>query len=242
MSRIAIALLVLLALLLGGVPALAGDVTDTWKKRTEFNPNSIAGPVPVVVYAHGCSGPYARPELTVDTNAWAQVVTGAGWRFVVPDSWARGVWSRPDGCRLGSVSSALKLRDMRVEEAGYAVSRLQEDPAVDKNRIVLFGHSEGAWTLANSPLPPGITGLILSGWTCHQDRLPAVVGLATPPALPLLAIEFSRDSFLSTQGRCSEFFGGRDRAREVILPGEGHNAGGVEAARQAVAEFLGRLR
>ncbi len=230
--------LALAAVLVTATAAAAGDVTDTWKKRVEVNPAGAAASVPVVVFMHGCSGPYARPELKADTDAWAATITGAGWRFVIPDSWARGVWSRPDGCRLGSVSSALKLRDMRIEEAAFAVARLQGDSAVDHGRIVLFGHSEGAWTMANAAPPPGVRGLILSGWTCHHDRLTAAVGIAAPPTMPILAIEFERDSFLSTQGRCSEFFVGRSNAVERIIPGEDHNAGGSEAARASVVEFL----
>jgi len=232
----------LAAVLVTAAVAAAGDVTDTWKKRVEVNPAGAAGPVPVVVFLHGCSGPYARPELKADTDAWAQAVTGAGWRFVIPDSWARGVWSRPDGCRLGSVSSAQKIRAIRLEELGYAVQRLAEDPAVDKGRIVAFAYSEGAFAVANAALPDGVRGLIIAAWTCHQDRLPAAGGLGAPLAMPLLAIEFERDNFLSTQGRCSEFFVGRSDAREVILPGEGHVAGSVAAARAAVVEFLGGLR
>ena len=69
-----------LALLVTATAAAAGDVTDTWKNRTEVNPAGAAGPVPVVVYVHGCSGAYARPELKADTDAWAEAVTHVGWR------------------------------------------------------------------------------------------------------------------------------------------------------------------
>ncbi len=218
--------------------AVAGGVADTWAKRTDASPAGVTPPVPVVIYVHGCSGAYARPELTMDTKAWEAAITAAGWRFVVPDSWARGVWSRPDGCRLGSVGSALKLQTMRVEEIAYAITRLREDPTADATRIVAFGHSEGGWVLATSEAPAGLKAEIIGGWTCHAS-VKVLTGLV--PIVPLLAIEFDRDSFLSTQGRCSEFFGSRTDAREVILPGSGHNAGSVEAARQAVAEFLHRM-
>ncbi len=37
--------------------------TATWAKRTEFNlARRRAGPVPVMMYVHGCSGAYPRPE------------------------------------------------------------------------------------------------------------------------------------------------------------------------------------
>jgi len=226
----------LLALLVAATEVAAGDVTDTWKKRTEVNPAGAAGPVPVVVYVHGCSGAYARPELKADTDAWAEVATHAGWRFTIPDSLARGTWSRPDACKP-TLDTALKVRLMRIEEIAYAVARLTEDPTVDKRRIVLFGHSEGGIAVASSEPPAGVRGVIVSGWTCH-GALPIGTGLLAPPTMAVLAIEFEFDSILRIQGRCSDFFQGRSAARELILPGTGHNAGGSEAARQAVAEFL----
>jgi hypothetical protein len=36
--------------LLFAVPVSAGDVVDTWKKRLEFQPQGVTGPVPVVVW------------------------------------------------------------------------------------------------------------------------------------------------------------------------------------------------
>ncbi len=174
--------------------------------------------------------------MKADTDAWAEAVTHVGWRFTIPDSWARGTSGRPDACRP-TLETALKVRLMRIEEIAYAVTKLTEDPTVDKSRIVVFGHSEGAIAVASSEPPAGVRGVIVSGWTCH-GAVPIATGLLAPPTVAVLAIEFEHDSVLRIQGRCSEFFGGRAAARELILPGTGHNAGGSKAARQAVAEFL----
>lgn len=108
--------------------------------------------------------------------------------------------------------------------------------------IVLFGHSEGGLAIATSAPPAGIGGLIISGWTCHS-LVALGRGIAAPPSIPLLALGFEQDTTVGiTQGRCSEFFPDRDGAKELILNGAGHQAGGSAEARQAVVNFLGGLR
>jgi poly(3-hydroxybutyrate) depolymerase len=226
----------------------AGDVTDTWKKRIQVEPSGVTGPVPVVIFVHGCSGLGTLGTLHPDTQHWVQTVTGAGYRFVAPDSWARGTWSRPNSCPTPlnepqpTGETRLKVRLMRIEEMAYSVARLHEDATVDQARIVLFGHSEGGLAIATSAPPAGIGGLIISGWTCHS-LVALGRGIATPPSIPLLALGFEQDTTVGiTQGRCSEFFPGRDGAKELILNGAGYQAGGSAEARQAVVNFLGGLR
>ncbi len=248
-AALAAALLALVATLAGCTTvAAAGDVTDTWKNRIAVNPQGSASPVPVVLFVHGCSGLGPGPgALYPDTRAWVQTITTAGWRFVAPDSWARGTWTRPDSCPNPNgpqppLEVRLKVRLMRIEEIAYAVARLQEDPMVDQGHIVAFGHSEGGLAIATSAPPPGVRAEIVSGWTCHSS-VALGRGIAAPPSIPFLALGFERDTTVGiTQGRCSEFFEGRDGAKELILPGAGHQAGGSAEARQAVVEFLGGLR
>jgi dienelactone hydrolase len=234
-------------LLLFAVPAWAGDVVDTWKKRIDQAPASVTGPIPVVLYVHGCDG-YGKGfgHRFPSTTTWLETVTHAGWKFVAPDSWARGTWSRPTTCpgpnnERQPLENSLKVRLMRIEEIAYAVARLQEDPTVDQSRIVLFGHSEGGIAVATSVPPPGIRGLIISGWTCHAI-IPLGMGIAAPPSIPVLAINFERDTVIGVQGRCSEFFPGRTDARELILPGAGHITADFPDTQKAIVEFLGGLR
>ena len=257
-----LALTAVVLLLFGSTPASAADVTATWAKRIDKAPEGVTGPVPVVVFLHGCSG-YGPGSgaMFPDTRAWAETITGAGYRFVVPDSWARSAWSRPNLCpnginsgRSGSnpyqppLDDVLKVRLMRIEEMAYAVARLKEDPTVDQNRIVIFGHSEGGAVVATAVPPPSVRGLIISGWACHGKNPPGTdvkgLGIAAPPSIPLLALEFEEDNYYTKdrQGRCSEFFPGRTDAHEFIAPGSGHIIGGIAAAREAVINFLGDLK
>lgn len=108
-------------------------------------------------------------------------------------------------------------------------------------RIVVFGHSEGGIAVANSEPPTGVRGVIVSGWTCHAT-VPIGTGLLAPPSVAVLAIEFERDTIVSRQGRCSDFFQGRTAAKALILPGSGHNVGSSPDARAAVVEFLDGIR
>jgi dienelactone hydrolase len=228
--------------------ASAGGVEDTWRKRVQVEPQGVTGSVPVVVFLHGCDGLGAGPgALYPDTRAWVQTITQAGYRFVAPDSWARGTWSRPNSCPGQSgpqptLETRLTVRSMRIAEIGYAVARLQEDPTVDQKRIVALGHSEGGLAIATSTPPPGVRAEIISGWTCHSS-VALGMGIAAPPSIPVLALGFERDTTTEMRpGKCSEFFPGRTDAHEFIAPGSGHMIGGVAGAQQAVVDFLGSLR
>ncbi len=233
------ALFTLILLLAVAAPAFGGGVADTWAKRFEKAPKGTTEPVGVVLFFHGCSGYASRPEITTDTDAWAEAITRAGYRFVAPDSWARGR-SRPDGCAARDVETAKQIRLLRIEEIAYAVAQLLADPTVDQSRIVLFGHSEGGIAVASAEPPSGTRAIIVSGWTCHAS-IPLGMGIAAAPAVAVLAMEFEHDPTLRVQGRCSEFFPGRTMTKELILPGSGHNLGGSVEARRAVADFLAGL-
>jgi dienelactone hydrolase len=232
----------------GMLPVGAGDVVDTWKHRVTVEPSGVSGPVPVVLFIHGCNGLGTLPGILYpDTRAWVQTVTQAGWRFVAPDSWARGTWNRPDGC-TADIETERAVRLLRLEEIAYAVRQLAADSTVDQKRIVLLGHSEGGLAVATAAPPKTVAGIIISGWMCHSS-VPLGVGIAAPPNIPVLAIAFEHDSFIAHSthntippGRCSAFFPGRHHATELIIPGEGHTTGTRAEASQAVVKFLGGLR
>jgi len=232
----------------GMIPFGAGDVVDTWKHRVQVEPQDITKPEGVVIYVHGCNGLGTLPGILYpDTRAWVQTTTQAGWRFVAPDSWARGTWNRPDGC-TGDIETARVIRLLRIEEIAYAVRQLAADPTVDQKRIVLLGHSEGGLAVATAAPPKSVAGIIISGWMCHSN-VPLGVGIAAPLNLPVLAMAFEHDSFVAHSthntippGRCSAFFRGRPHATELIIPGEGHTTGTRAEASQAVVKFLGGLR
>lgn len=237
-----------LLLLVGSAPASAGDVVDTWKHRVQVEPHGISGPAGVVIYIHGCNGLGLVPGILYpDTRAWVQTVMQAEWKFVAPDSWARGISSRPDGC-TGDLETVRAVRLLRLEEIAYAVRQLAADPTVDQKRIVLLGHSEGGLAVATAAPPKTVAGIIISGWMCHSS-VPLGVGIAAPPNIPVLALAFEHDSFIAhgthntiPSGRCSAYFHGRKHATELIIPGEGHTTGARAEARLAVEKFLQNLR
>ena len=231
----------------GMIPFGAGDVVDTWKHRVQVEPQNITNPEGVVIYIHGCNGLGTLPGILYpDTRAWVETITQAGWRFVAPDSWARGTWNRPDGC-TGDPETARAIRLLRLEEIAYAVRQLAADPTVAHKRIVLLGHSEGGLAVATAAPPTTVVAIVISGWMCHST-IPLGVGIAAPPNIPVLALAFEHDSFIAHDthntippGRCSEFFHGRAHSTELIIPGEGHTTGAHSEARQAVVKFLGSL-
>ena len=234
-----------LVLLLSGFAS--AQVEATWERRVQVEPTEVSGPVPAVLFVHGCSGLHPNGP---DTKAWVQTIIQAGWRFVALDSYGRQ--GRQNICpptdrgavrfRWPTKEEAIATRAMRWEEIAYGMARLQKDPTVDHTKILIFGHSEGGVAVAGTD-PHGARALIISGWMCHS-RFPEGIGITAPLTVPVLALEFSTDPTIGqfNQGRCSDFFVGRPGSREVILSGSGHAMGQEAAARDAVVDFLGSLK
>jgi hypothetical protein len=102
-----------------------------------------------------------------------------------------------------------------------------------------MGHSEGGVAAARTKLE-GFSGIIISGWRCTHTKNPGFDGIFAPPDTPILTVEWNRDDWSndSTRGSCADKFGEHKKARQVLLPGSGHNVFEQSKAREAVAQFL----
>ena len=228
----------------------AAEVARTWEEARVFLPGSAVPfkpakapardhPLPTVLYLHGCTGFDYSHDGTM--GGWAQTLIAAGYAVVMPTSFARE--HRPHACDpatyMYNVGLAVEVFDMRREEIEYALAQLRTLPWVDRRNLFLMGHSEGGATVARWR-EGGFSGHIISGWTCTHRSDPAFDGVQAPLATPVLAIAFQSDPWFRgvLEGSCASKFGERQDARQVTLPGSGHNTASYPEARAAVLQFL----
>ena len=211
------------------------DIASTWTQARVYLPRmssyvkpadvSVARKLPTVVYLHGCTG------LTAADARWARTLTSAGYAVVLPDSFARSY--RLSNCNpqmhLGGAFRA--AAGMRQEEIEHALKMLKAAPWADQGNLFLMGHSEGGGAVAGWG-EVGFKGQIISGTKCQQ-------GLAAPATIPVLVIAFLHDPWEGNYRRtCAIWFGGRESASELLLPGSGHDTSQSPEAQHAVSDFL----
>lgn len=181
--------------------------------------------LPTVLYLHGCTG------IGAGSERWARTLTTAGYAVVMPDSFAREYRRRncdPTVFRTGVFPEA---REMRQEEIKYALGRLRASAWVDQRNLFLMGHSEGGRAVADWS-GRGFNAHVISGSRCSA-------GVWAPRGTPVLAVNFEHDPWAGrSRATCADRFGGRDNARELLLPGSGHDTSRSRDAVNAVVEFL----
>lgn len=111
-----------------------------------FRPNTANGPGPAVIFAHGCGGLIGRSGINAREIAWAQRLTGDGYRVLMVDSFTpRGVKSM---CAPATFRS--EVYRARPQDMYGALAYLQAQPFVDPGRIALMGWSQGGGAVLNT--------------------------------------------------------------------------------------------
>jgi dienelactone hydrolase len=196
----------------------------------------VAGPLPVLVYLHGCTGIQGPNDLS-----WASYIANQGFIVILPDSMARpGRISNCDAKLRRGTNAFPQANRYRQEEITHAVSRVMTSTWADKKNIFLMGHSEGGRAVAQSRHVE-FTGKIISGWTCTNTNNPNTDGIHSPKNLPILAVAYTDDEWRkgrSTSGRCADKAEGRTNFRQIDLDGWQHATYGNAQARLGVKEFL----
>ena len=225
--------------------ALAQDIELSWDKGLAYLPGAflskspksliIEKKLPVLIYLHGCSGIYHPHDV-----AWAKMIAEQGFLVILPDSMARP--NRRSNCdpRLkGGNNQFPQAHAYRLEEISYALMQVQKNNWAENNNIFLMGHSEGGIATARSD-HDGISGRIISGWTCTWKNNPRLTGIYSPKNIPVLAVASIDDDWRKgkpNEGRCIDSAPDH-KITQVDLSGSEHGTYGSSVARDAVIKFL----
>lgn len=239
LARIILAFAVLIS-----TTAWAKDVELSWEKADVYVPDrwfprstavELDKKYPVVVYLHGCTGPWPQHD-----NFWAEDFKALGYVTIQLNSFARP--NRIANCdpkRSRGNSQFPQAYEYRQQEIDYAMSQLRKLPWVDQDRIVLVGFSEGG--IAAAQTTQRFRAVVILGWTCtHQWQYSYLDGVKSPKDVPILAVAFTDDVWRKgtlVEGRCAT------RApdhmiTQIDLPGAGHEVHSSDQGRRAVLEFL----
>jgi dienelactone hydrolase len=189
--------------------------------------------LPVILYAHGCTGLGSGPLF--------KTLAKAGYVVIAPDSMARRY--RPLQCDPKTQTGGYNrfVYDFRLTEISFALDRLKRLAWVDQQKIFLIGVSEGGVAAA---LYRGdeFRARVIAQWTC--TGAPIVQGIFAPLDEPVLTIVRDADPWYDKKrtrrqrGDCGAFMQGRPNARSIILKGGDHNLLDEKDNVRTVLEFL----
>ena len=189
--------------------------------------------LPVILYAHGCTG--------LGNDPFFKALAKAGYVVIAPDSMARRY--RPLQCDPKTQTGGYNrfVYDFRLTEISFALDRLRRLPWVDQHQIFLIGISEGGVAAA---LYRGneFRARVIAQWTC--TGAPLVEGISAPLDEPVLAIVRAGDPWYAKtrtrkqQGDCGAYMRGRVNSRSIVLKGGDHSILGDAGNVRTILSFL----
>jgi dienelactone hydrolase len=177
-------------------------------------------PQPVAIFLHDCGFAYNDPEA----RQQIKFIATLGYIIVAPDSYAR--MDRPRSCdveerRFAEDVAQDRIREMRREEAAYAIERVLALPWADPRRIFLVGAGEAADALLAFD-SDAIAGRIAISPSCTFDVVHA-------PTTPTLIMRSDRDLWYDAEhwpaavGACERAFGNDPAVEIATLSGALHD-------------------
>jgi dienelactone hydrolase len=190
-------------------------------------PESVSGPVPLVITSIG-SGGFASGREALYADAFA----AAGIAMLAVDSFASRGFSETRSDQ-GRISMAASCAD-----AVYALEHMSTDARIDAGRIALFGYSRGGGAVLmtdHEPLQAAILGSALR-FAAYIAMYPSVWLRWAPPLPtpgPILGV-FAEDDDMAPLARQGERAGVLSKAganvETVVIPGVGHSFDAVYPA------------
>lgn len=180
---------------------------------------------PVVIALHGCTGLSSLPSI-------GPGLASLGYIVVMPDSLARADRAGRFTCSGTTIGTGnLDIYDKRVEEAVYAIAQVQGQPWYDGRHLLLLGHSEGGYAVAQKGYT-GISAAAISGYWC-------TLGLPVAQVAPTLTVNYDQDPFY--YGRpgigVPSCAGGPPGSLHEVLAGASHAAFELEPGRSFLRAF-----
>lgn len=175
-----------------GLDATVGRLSDDAVLK-QLNQEAVH---PVVILMHGCDG-IVRPGTDRPYPAYKQALVDLvrdGYFVLAPDSFAVSRASNCDG-RLG----AHDVQRLRRKELTYALERILKEPWTDKDRLYVFGQSEGARTVMTyGRYPSTVRAVVGTGWTCWDGE-----DISLPAPTPYLLIWANGDPSQTANRGCT---------------------------------------
>ena len=201
------------------------------KDRLASLPRQAA--LPVILYAHGCTG--------IGSGPFFKILARAGYVVIAPDSMARRY--RPLQCDPKTQTGGYNrfVYDFRLTEISFALDRLKRLSWVDQHKVFLIGVSEGGVAAA---LYRGdeFRARVIAQWTC--TGAPLEEGIFAPLDEPVLSIVRDADPWYdksrtrNQRGDCGAFMRGRTNSRSIVLKGGDHNILGERENVRTILKFL----
>lgn len=222
----------------GSVPVSAGRVLRTVVRR----PAGLAGPLPLVVFAHG----YATDPETYEPllDAWA----AAGYLVVAPDC----PGSASDGPGTPVQDYAAQARDL-----SFVISAILNGNAgpvqadqVEPGQIVVAGHSDGGTAVTIMALNPAYADPRVKAYVNMAGQIPTDVPgpwASSPVSGALLVAVGDRDQYGNLALSTAMFAAARMPKALLVVPGGDHLGTFVASSavaaqvRAATVRFLGAV-
>jgi len=191
---------------------------------------ALAGrpPAPVVIFLHGCNGLGSGP-------AAGPLLAGLGYIVIMPDSLARPDRAGRSTCSGASAGAGnFDIYDKRIEEAEYAIQRTLAEPWFDRQHLLLYGHSEGGFTVARR-MYSGITAALVTGYWCTGSGR-----LSVADGAPTLTVNYLQDPWyygVPGYGLGPACGGGLPGSVHLVFEGAGHNPVFTDEGRAAITDF-----
>lgn len=183
-------------------------------------PGAVDGPVPAIIFFHGCGG--ERPMHL----AHARAIAEAGFAAIIIDSFEpRGIGRF---AAMTQVCSALRLWGQeRAADVFAALEIARETDGIDAERLVLAGWSHGGWTLLDAMSfvsegvrPPSLTdgeagfdGVVRIVPIYPYCGFPARASGRIGPGLPPVEMTLAERDRVAPRGDCERL------ARQAVAAG-----------------------
>jgi dienelactone hydrolase len=197
------------------------------KSSTKITNISSEKKYPVLILMHGCNG------INNHVRDWAYFFNSFGYAVILPNSLAipgRSSWCNVSTKTFDESKGQIAYK-IRSTEAAYTMAKLQDFSWVDKKKIFIMGHSEGGVAL-NFITDERFKGIIFSGSPCNVSYY------MRNSKIPILAINWTKDTWIGHLGLCKDNWGEQINATQVILEGSGHDTAYSEIAQNGVKDFL----
>lgn len=216
-------------------PPVNPAAAPAWDAAMVFLPNSSTPTTigalaaqraaPVVIALHGCTGLSTLPSI-------GPTLAALGYIVIMPDSMVRPDRAGRTTCTGTSIGTGnLDIYDKRVDEAVYAIAQVQGKSWYDGRHLLLLGHSEGGYAVAQRAYGQ-ISAAAVSGYWC-------TLGLPVADVVPTLTVNYDRDPFYYGKPGLGvpSCAGGPAGSRHEVLPGALHTAFELEPGRSYLTDF-----